>query len=228
MSEGRLFGGCLTFLRGQNSFLILLVVALSCVMIGFQNCAPSHPPTDSTPADGGTVHKIDTDPETFSLFDSRHLTEPGQNLLGVLPVGRPLVLIVRNGHLYPNVQLIVNRHSFAVGDYLKLMGLYSTENPSVPLFYSPLSVRAPAGDLLEPLEEVRVEAGESPDPTAYCNSVFGRHRDPRKADLVIQIADATAMVKGRRAKALKVYWTLPLKIFSPAVCGSPDAQNAAN
>jgi hypothetical protein len=190
------------------------------LLVSFQNCAPA-PSSESAQSDESKpVHKIDSDSgvQMLSFFEQGFETDQARNLLKALPNGQPLAVIVRNGQLYSDVQLIVNGTSFLVSEYLKLLSLFKSSHFTVPVFYSPVS-RAGENVDLEVLKEFRLDVGQETDPTAYCDSILNNHQDPSEADLLIQIVDASGMLEGK-TELPKVYWTLPVQIFNPATCTS--------
>ncbi len=212
----------LTILRGRNTYFVVLAVVLMVLITGFQNCASPKDNQSVTDTEDGIVHKIELDPSAgvLSVFDAGLAsTEQGQNLLRALPADRPLVVLIRNGILYPGVQLKINHHSFLVSEYLNLLKIFSAENPSVPVFYSPSADGEITEDSnLEALKEISLEFGNSQDASKYCESILNLGRDAREGDLVIQIADAESLLSGNAHSVLKVYWTLPLRVFSKASC----------
>lgn len=190
------------------------------LLLSFQNCAPAPSAETTETDDSKIVHKIDSesDLQMLSLFEEGFESDQARNLLKTLPIGVPLAVVVRNGQLYSDVQLIVNGTSFLVSEYLRLLGIFKSENFTVPIFYSPITNKR-ANRELEVLKELRVDLGESLDSTAYCESLLNKHQDPSETNLLIQIVDASGMLEGT-ASLPKVYWTLPVQIFNPASCTS--------
>jgi hypothetical protein len=206
----------LKLLRGRYSFLIILAVILSGLVVSFQNCA-NLKNAPAVASDDGIVNKIEVEPNAgvLSVYDSTEISEQGQNLLEALPNNKPLVVLIRNGPLYPGVQLIINERSYLVSDYLNLLKLFTPENPSVPIFYSPKSLLEYTQ---EPVHHIQIDFGSEVDNSRYCESMQNLGRNATEGDLIIQIADATPMLQGNLTAVLQVYWTLPLKIFSVAGC----------
>jgi len=213
----------LKLLRGRYSFLILLTATLFGLILGFQNCAPSDTRKQITESDDGIVRKIEIESGAPSLvlFDAGAISEQGQKLMDALPTDRPLVVLVRNGYLYPDVQLVVNGKSYFVSEYLDLLNLFSVQNPSVPIFHSPAgNGHLDKPPLLEQLQNIRIEFGPGTDPSRFCEQIINSEQDKLESDLIIQIADATGILEGQSNKVSTVYWTLPLRIFTAASCGS--------
>ncbi len=211
----------MNLLRGRHSHLFVLAVLLGGMLLTFQNCAPAKNVETEATDESKPVHKIEAESEVqmLSLFEEGYVSDQGMNLMKSLPVGKPLAVIVRNGQLYSDVQLIVNGTSFLVSEYLKLLSLFNSKKFTVPVFYSPATLKI-ENKALEVLREFRVDVGNEVDSSAYCESIINKHQDPAEADLFIQIADATGLLDGKGGVP-KIYWTLPVQIFNPATCKSP-------